>query len=347
MRRPLQVALFLLTAFALAGCAQPIVASDPLSQAGHPASTDQEAIGAVYSLPMTVVTIGSSVDAQGHQTYTITPSILPDNSARFRLRYIPTSLSDDSVTLSVDQNGLLSSVVANSTGRQGDIVVALATTAASVATLGGAGIPMLAPMMAAPGAPGSPPPPPPPAPKCSKTFTVVFDLDQLSEGQTLPDCSNAVIDWRRAAPLATDTTPVKCDYSVCYRALTTVTLMIMTDAQVKQAKFVAADPNLVEGVNLDSAPFVARTHNVTFSSGLLTSAVLNDPSVALAVANLPMTVIKALISAPGALTSVQVTNVQDQTSLLTAQAALINAQAALKSASTAAKTPVTGSGTTQ
>jgi hypothetical protein len=342
-------------AFALlAGCSQTIVSSTPIPGGAENAPpTSDESVTAVYSLPMTVVTVSATPDATSTaanpkpSTYTITPSILPDNTARFRLNYVPTDLSDDSVTLGVDQNGLLSSVVANATGHQGDIIVALATTAATVATLGGAGlsgamragaVPMV---MSAPN----------PGCKPSVAFTVVYELKDLAGAtEPLPDCSTFRVEWNSgavASPAAT--VHPACAFSVCYRPLVTATATITLSgsSQIKQAKFVAIDPDSIEGLNLKSSPFVARTHTISFSSGLMTSAAISDPSVALAIANLPLTVLTAVLKAPQSVLTIQSTNIQDQTSAVTAQTALINAELALQKAVASEKTPtaVAGSGT--
>lgn len=323
----------------LSGCSGTIVKSESLTTSKTNAA---ENINATYSLPKTVVTVSATFDASKGATYSITPSILPDNSARFRMKYSPGSLSDDNVTLGVDQNGLLSSVVANNTGRQGDILVAIASTAASVATLA-AGAPS-PPGTAGAGAAG-------PVPDCapSTPFSLVFEMGEISSPRKLPDCSIISIDWRPHPVTGIAVAPKPdCPYSVCYRPLMTVTATIAGNGMpAKTAKFVAIDPEDVEGLNLSSAPFVARTHTVTFSSGLMTSAVVSDPSMALAIANLPLTIVKAILSAPAALFTLRVTNVQDQASLITQQTALVNAQVALQNAVSAAAKPasgVTGSG---
>jgi hypothetical protein len=302
------------------------------------------------------------------QQYAITPAILPDRDARFLLKYTPGHLEDDALTLETDSNGLLKTSNANSTGRQGDIIVALAQTAAAIVTMGAG-----SPLPGVPGLGGAPPPPAPTGCTPVTTFAVTFELSDLTSPKRLPDCSFLSIDWRPtrgsqagfSPPVMPGTAGASspapgsavCDYSVCYRTLMPVRAMIFaskpSDAQqpgpvIASASFVAVDPELTAGLNLESAPLATRTHTMGFSSGILTSAAVNDPSVALAVAKLPLTVITAILQVPASLLSLKVTNVQDAANLATQQKALLDAQTALIKDVAASRaqldTPVTGSG---
>ena len=358
-RRAVWPVFCFLPLIALGACSQPIVSSTTINPGPETApTTSGESVTAVYSLPMSVVTVTGAVDPTSTAAspkpliYTVASTILPDNDARFRLAYRPTDLSDDSVTLTVDQNGLLSSVIANATGHQGDIVVAIATAAATAATLSGVAIPGAIPGGVMPAAVA--------APKCvpSTPFTAVYKLKDLEgSDKPLPDCSTLHVEWDGEPappppPPATAGAPAvpagkpehpTCSFSVCYRPLMTAAATISSPTLLKQATFVAVDPDSIEGLNLKSAPFVARTHTVSFTSGVETSAVISDPSVALAIANLPLTVVTAVLKAPQSILTIQSTNVQDQTAVLTAQTALINAQLALQKAVASQKT---GSGGT-
>ena len=74
---------------------------------------------------------------------------------------------------------------------------------------------------------------------------------------------------------------------------------------------------------------------------------IDDPSVALAVAKLPLTIITALLTGVSTVLSMKVTNVQDAASLATGQKALLDAQSALIkdiAATRAQGLPVAGSG---
>ena len=332
--------LVLLQIVLLVGCSEAIVTSEHLDAVPPP--NEHESVTAVYSLPKSLVAVTlkttpgtpAAVPADPARpgtpaiaTYSVTQAILPDKNARFRLRYRPTSLSDDSVTFGVDGNGLLSSVVANETGHQGDIIVALASAAATAVAIGT--------VPAAGVAPGPGPLVGPCTPTAStnapQNFTVTYELQDIAAPScvALPNGAVMSTDWTPANP-PPSSAKLDCLHSVCYRTLMPMKVTITDTTQTYKVAFVAVDPELTEGLDLFSAPLVSRTHTATFSSGLLTSAVLSDPSVALAVAQLPLTVVKAILAAPAAVFSAQSANRQDQLAILTAQKAILDEQVALQ-----------------
>jgi hypothetical protein len=309
---------------------------------------------------------GPETASSAGQQYTITPAIMPDQNARFLLKYSPGHFEDDNVTLEIDTNGLLKTSNANSTGRQGEILAALAQTATAIMTLG-----MGAPVSGVPGLAGEPAVPTPQGcTQVATTFSVTFELAELLTPQPLPDCSFIGIDWHAGGipnidpkavvvPPTPTAGPPSCGFSVCYRTLMPVRATIYAaepagsarttqGRAIARASFVAVDPELTAGVNLQSAPLVTRKHTLSFSSGLLTSAMIDDPSVTLAIAKLPITIITALLSGPASVLSLKVTNVTDAANLATQQKALLDAQNALIKDITASRSqvalPVAGSG---
>lgn len=89
---------------AAAGCSGPIAVSEP---AAGPAAAAGEPGDLVYALPMTLVEVAGSRDAKGVVTYAVTPHLVPDPDARFRLRYQPSAWQDDGLSVTVDTSGLL------------------------------------------------------------------------------------------------------------------------------------------------------------------------------------------------------------------------------------------------
>ena len=91
--------------------------------------------GLVYSLPQTIVTVSADADATtGRISYTVTPTIMPDGNARFRLRYAPTGFSDDTINIAVDEFGLLTTADATFVGEAGKVLTSLAEGATRIAT---------------------------------------------------------------------------------------------------------------------------------------------------------------------------------------------------------------------
>lgn len=215
-----------------ASCEDRVVSSQPIT--GSPLDTRLgEAGGLIYSLPKTIVSVTGSQDAHGQVTYGITPTIMPDSRARFRLRYAASSFSDDSVDLQVDKNGLLTSTKGDITDRTGAIVAVLAKTAAAVA--------FPPPGAAAP--PGAAPKPPSPYP-----FTVIYELEDLGSVR-LPDGAQFAL-----SPWASDRTvpvPTECDYSVCFRGVEPIKGTITLGTRRTDFAFIGINPFRIEGLTYE------------------------------------------------------------------------------------------------
>jgi hypothetical protein len=335
------LALILIGSLTVSGCTYQIVSSQKVEEAGN--SGTAEPGGLVYALPMTLVTVTGAKDDADKVTYTVTPSIVPDSRARYRLRYAPPGNTDNDLNLQVDKNGLLTSTRANFTDRTGDIVIAVAKTVAAVARSAGGGAAVTDRASKAPVYP----------------FTAIYTIDELIGGQLLPD--NAWIYVNANWPVAGNWQPAaeaqSCSYSICFRTVAPMKGTILGGGTVKnEFVFVAVDPRRTEGITLNSAALVARTNLVTFDSGLITSVTINEPSTTLAIASLPLAVIKAILAVPSELLTLRIANVTNEANLAKAQAdlltqmkAVLDAQTALQNAQAGTKpnppSPVTGTGT--
>lgn len=326
----------LLAGTILAGCSNRIVVSEP--QSASPGGVGGEPGGLVYSLPQTIITVDGTKDDKGQVTYAIVPSIMPDATARYRLRYTTSGTTDDDINLTVDANGLLTSGMGTVTDQTGAIIVTLAKTAASFINPPFAKA--LTQMAAKPTVNVYP-------------FHKVYSLQEFLQGPELPDhrrlsVANIGSDVSGPSP--------NCTFSVCYR--TTVLIRgKVTEAGKDQGAdfaFLAVDPSSTEGMDIRSAALVKRTDNVTFTNGIATGNAIKQDSSVLAAANLPLDVVKAILSAPAELLTLKINNVTDQANLIQQQAnllaqqtALINARKTLDQTQSAATTggAVTGTGT--
>ena len=320
----------------LAGCASRIVISEP--QSASSLSHNGEAGGLVYSLPQTIIAVDGAQD-KGEVTYTITPSIMPDASARYRFRFTSNGFTDDDLNLGVDATGLLTSGTATITDQTPAIIEALAKTAATVVQ------PLS--QFARTGPSNQPS-------TGNYPFHMVFTLDEFLRSPLLPDKRHIAVDGfgaRIDAPAPT------CAFSVCYR--TPVLLrgrIIDTSGRDVGAHFafLAIDPSSTEGIDIRGAALVKRTDTVTFTNGIAVGNAIKQDSMVLAAASLPLEVIKAILSAPAGLLTLKVNNVTDQANLVQQQANLLTQQTALITArntlqqtksGTAGGGTVTGTGT--
>jgi len=328
---------------ALAGCGHTLVRSDPITTKPDDVSGDAERGGLVYSLPMTVVSVTGTMDSNKNVTYAVTPSILPDPLARYRLKFVNNGWADEDLNLGVDNNGLLTSTKANAFDRTGDIIVAVAKTIVA----GQQPSSTLAPSRATAA----------PSPD-NYPFTVILDAEEFVSGKDIDLPDGMVIRVTNSPKFGQQPESRACNFSVCFRTVVPVRARIVRKGanagdRVNDFAFVAIDPNSTEGVDLKTATLVNRTNTLTFNSGLINSVQINEPSTALALVSLPLTVLKAILQVPAELLSLKITNVTDQASLLQQQAnvmtqmkALIDAQKALDAArgTGGANRAVTGTG---
>jgi hypothetical protein len=311
----------------LAGCTYRIVSSEKVGDRPADVPANAERGGLVYSLPMTLITVTAKKEGDS-VTYQVAPTILPDPNARYRLRYAPTGVTDDDISFQVDRNGLLTSARATETDRTGDIIIALAKAATAAAT-------MARTSEATPATPED----------GQYPFTRIYDYATFVNGVNLPGQARIEVD-RKYLPKSTSRPD--CSYSVCYRVAVPVvaTLRSFTVDQKgtrtpfeSQFAFMAVDPDSLEGIDLNTAAMVTRTNSITFDSGLITSIAINQPSTSLAIANLPLNVLSAVLSVPANLLTLRVANVQGEANLVQAQANLLNQMKLLMDAQAAAQAP--------
>ncbi len=319
----------------LSGCAHKVVSSQSIES--DAASSLGEPGGLVYSLPKTLLSVAGAQDAEGKITYTVIPVVMPDHSAQFRVRYAASNFADDDLNIAVDKNGLLGTVKTVSTDRTGDIVIAIAKAGAAA---------VFKPSLASIDSEA------PKAKPSAYPFTALYDFGQLVKkggSAELPDGATLRLDpsWKlsRDADRSTET---ECKFSLCFRSVMPVQARIDAVAAtndkdfVGQFAFVAINPLRIEGVDLQSGSMATRTNTFTFEGGLLTSVAINKPSAALAIANLPLNVLKAILAVPTELLTLRISNVDQEKKLATSLKELLDAQQALQKAQADAAKAATG-----
>lgn len=301
-RRLGAAALSALSLFAQ-GCAERVAFSQAIEVSAN--SAGAEAGGLAYALPKTIVTVKAERAKDGTVTYTVTPSIVPDQTARYRVRYAASWFSDDDLTFQVDRNGLLTSTKTSIKDRAGDIVVQLAKTAgAAAAVLGYAARQQR----------------PPAVDSRMYPFSHVYELETFAAGPELKDGARITVDpsW---LPAGDRLLPQGCNFSVCFRTPVALraSVGLPGQRQASEFSFLAINPYRTEGLDFRTAALVTRTNSATFDSGILTSINIVKPSTAFELASLPYNMIKAFFSAIGELLTIRVTNQQAETSVLKSQ----------------------------
>ncbi len=244
-----------------------------------------------YSLPRQHLNFVIKADSQAYvqaSAYSIErdatkDSILPDASPHFRynINYSPSRFSNDDVDIKYE-NQLLKSVTVATDDQTGAVLVNLAEALGRVSRLAkNTQIPT----------PGS------------KSVTVDKIVAKLSLDPTDP------VSLKRAQRILGRGINVRvypepravaqyyaCNYSICYRPLTTVTVSFRDNLTGNITDFVTQvpDPHQIAGLDMERSVFVKRDTVLTFANGTLQSTDMSKPSEVAAAALLPIQIVDAV-----------------------------------------------------
>lgn len=122
----------------------------------------------------------------------------------------------------------------------------------------------------------------------------------------------------------------KCTGTICYPALVSKSIKLAGPAGTEDEKVVIIpDPGNLIIIDLERAAAVKKTVTADFTNGMLNKLVLDKPSEALAVANIPFNILTKIIALPSELIQLKIDTSTKQKELLDAQKALIEAQQSL------------------
>ncbi len=282
-----------------------------------------------------------------------------DPAARYVARHRESPLRDDNLKLSVNA-GLLSSGEATAAGQIPAVILAIARTAAAFQTGTDFSLKrsdrtqfgLLAQKEA-----------PPTQDKCpAYELDLVFDPtnpEELMEAMAQVDKRSAGTLALRSSsrgntPPPSPPTP-RTEFGLVYPAMVSVGLVVESidhpncpareNPAPARLQMVVPDALTRMVLPLDGAMFTKSSIKHVFKDGLLTELSIDRPSTALAVASLPIEVLKAIVSIPAEIiklrvdySSQQTAEVNQQVKLLEAQIALLKAEADLK-AKQGAETP--------
>ena len=93
----------LAAALAFSGCAGKSVRSNVLEDEEKPQS------GIVYALPRGLLKVTVKLTEKQELTFNAEPLVVPDIRRRYRAQFLPSAFAEDTFSVSVDANGLLSS----------------------------------------------------------------------------------------------------------------------------------------------------------------------------------------------------------------------------------------------
>jgi len=319
MEKALPFLLALLTI--LPACSSPIGVSETISQDSRGANGEPG--GLVYALPTTTITVKADQNSNGVVSYTITTSIVADPAARFRIRYNPSTFTQDVLDLQVSAEGLLTNDAnADVRDQTSAIVARIARTAGALAAQGGTV------RLDAERTQEAPPRGRQSVYPFEQSF---FANDLLATTQarfyTLADGTQLSLrDGSSVGETARGVIPsIQCDFLLCFRIPRPMIISIHEDRQGQRTRpivervIAVMDPRHIEGIDLRSASLATRNDILTFQNGSPTRLRITRGSSALAFVSLPLDAMTAFFSG---ITE----GFTSRSNAITAQTTLINAQ---------------------
>jgi hypothetical protein len=249
-----------------------------------------------------------------NKTQIIERKIVPDSSQLYTLDYQRSALSEDTLTLTIDSDGLLKKIESSTEDKTGQIILKLIETAkeaAKAAALAVAGV-------------------------ATQTGDYVFAPENV-------DAINKRIkaDLGEEAPQITIDPPVlpspptaRCDGDgVCFRPLRPYVVTVTLGGRPFRSETVLL-PNEAPILSLPvhRAAFVKNVTNATFNQGILTEVHIEKPSELLAFFEIPLAVAKAIAAVPAELLQVKIDYSSKEKQLADAQKAQLEATQALLNA---------------
>lgn len=172
-------------------------------------------------------------------------------------------------------------------------------------------------------------------------------LEDEEDGEDGPRTGEGCIDYKELNALlrtptnGSSTSPLNpleeadldnlCSQGACYARTAPVAFNVTETSTGMGANFLAELPNQgpVGVVSFARGTFVKIDAKATFSNGMLTAFSYKKPSSALAVASLPVDILKSIVSIPSAAFETKNGAVEAQAALLSSQAELLSARNAL------------------
>lgn len=249
----------------------------------------------------------------------------PDPSFRYEINYIPSRFSKDEIDFKIEDQVLRSVTVATD-DQSGTALINLAEALGRITRLSG-GLNTGTPGSSARDTDAKP----------DKTVGIIR-LDPTDPASL--HRARARLKGHIEIDVYPPPRPIRripaCDFAICFRPLTSVTVSFYDRHSGNVKEFVTSvpDPHQISGLDIERSPFVKRDTVLTFADGSLTSVDLTKPSEVAAAALLPIQVVDAVFTgvndAITSLIGLEKNELQAQTDLLNAQANFLKALSAYR-----------------
>jgi hypothetical protein len=336
-----------LCACAVTGCTSMPIGSSYSTAEDPPANTRLS--GVPYSLPKAMLTVALVRDANGISVEVGEPVYGPDSAATYLLKYTPSFSSKDKFNVGVDPaTSLLTSLGAEAEDQSDEALIALAKTVGAVKYEAAVMSPQRQVLFEGTFDPAADDTQPDNditrinlalSTAVSNASTVIArDCDvalQVMTPEQRKGPQPAVCTLSSKWPGATfqldvrgytafaykkDEARAPCTVGFCTRVLQPAVLRILAGGrEIGSQPFNMPNGSDPVPVQLQRAAFVKATHAITLRNGLIQSSEVNKESGALALANLPFEILKALFAAPAELIQLKVDLTGKQKALLDAE----------------------------
>lgn len=278
----------LLALFGVAACATPLrTSSIPPAGGGFPTSQGMVA----YSLPRAYLRAELFMRAtQGPFLRVFEAYNAPDSRYSFLVSARPSALSNDTLEIHVDPaTGLLQSVSTTVEDRTVQVLEALAQSAGGVSGMGrggrtgGDGVLLLARVDFDPLDPAS--------------VTAAETALKAALPQPLQSELRLSIDAPAGNFPTREQVAEACEDAICAPAYSTLTIHAGVSGRTADVVTVVPDSRRLVRIDFNRSPFVSRQTTATFTDGALATTRMAKPSEAVGAASIPLTVIRAGLSA--------------------------------------------------
>lgn len=121
-----------------------------------------------------------------------------------------------------------------------------------------------------------------------------------------------------------------CKSSICFRKPISIPIIFKSNGiEFLRTSVLLPDKSVIGGIDVTRAAMVKKVTSIDFKEGMLASVNVDKPSQALAAAEIPLSIAKAILSVPGEILQLKIDTTKDKTALYQAQLNELKAREAL------------------
>lgn len=108
----------------------------------------------------------------------------------------------------------------------------------------------------------------------------------------------------------------ECKWSICFRHPIAANLLLKSEGrEFRRVSIVLPDKSVIGGIDIDRTALVNKEMTIEFESGMLKSVSVTKPSEALAGIQIPVNIVKTIVSIPGEILQLKIDTTKDSKAL--------------------------------